>query len=287
VLYLILVSIIWSASFALFKSQLASLDADLTALLRLLLALVIFLPFFRPARIPTRTRLWFALIGGIQYGLMYMMLNESYQFLNGWQVALMTLFTPIYIVLIDSCWRRRLDTVFLLASIFAVAGAAIIMTQEHAMLAGSWKGCLLVQGADICFALGLLMYREHKLKIPEISDSELYALPYAGAVAVAAIGTVISGGFAQVASIDADQWMTLLYLGTVSSGLCFFWWNKGATMVSPGMLAALSNIKIPMAVLVGLVVFKEESGDLTRLIVGSATMIVAIALAQERAKETV
>jgi hypothetical protein len=58
-------------------------------------------------------------------------------------------------------------------------------------------------------------------------------------------------------------------------------------MVSPGMLAALSNIKIPMAVLVGLVVFKEESGDLTRLIVGSATMIVAIALAQERAKETV
>lgn len=284
-LYLLLASIIWSASFALFKSELASLDANLTAFLRLLLALVIFLPFFRTGRIPKKARLWFALIGGIQYGLMYIMLNEAYQFLNGWQVALMTLFTPVYIVLMDSIWRKRLDMVFLLASFFAVAGAAIIITQEHALYAGSLKGCLLVQGADICFALGLLMYREHKLKIPETSDSELYALPYAGAVAVATVGTLFSGGFGQLASLDVNQWMTLLYLGTISSGLCFFWWNKGATQVSPVMLAAMSNLKVPLAVVVGLAVFGEDPGDLTRLIVGSITMIVAIALAQERAKD--
>ncbi|MBN1403251.1 MAG: EamA family transporter [Opitutales bacterium] len=281
--YLIIVSLIWSASFALFKSQLANLDASLTAALRLTLALIVFLPFFRPSLLKIREALMYLATGSIQYGLMYVLLNQSYAYLNGWQVALMTMLTPIYIVLLDGIWKRHVNMVFLFASFLTVSGAVIVLSKGQAIETGSLRGCLLVQAADICFAFGQLVYRYQRLKSPDIRDRNIYALMFVGGASLALLSCLMNGNQGELLQISSKQWLTLVYLGTVSSGLCMFWWNLGATKVSTGILAALSNIKVPLAVFVSIALFGENAGHWPSLIVGSVVMLAGILIARKKA----
>ena len=69
-------------------------------------------------------------------------------------------------------------------------------------------------------------------------------------------------------------------LGVAASGLGFFLWNRGATRVSAGTLAAMNNVKIPLAVACSLVVFGEQA-DLPRLFLGGGLMASAVWLAQK------
>lgn len=286
-LYLLAVSIIWSATFGIFKTSLASLDPSLVAFLKLALSAALFLPFYRPSRIPKEAKFIFFAIGVVQYGFMQLCFTYSFQYLTAWQVALMTLFTPIYIVAIDGLMKRGLDWVFLSCAFLTVIGAGIAMLNGDSVAPASLTGCLIVQLSDICFALGLLLYRKARLRFTEVKDRELYALLYAGALLPALLGTVISGGFASFASIGGSQWIALLYLGLVSSGLCLFWWNLGATKVSTGIVAVLSNLKIPMAVAICLLFFGENAGAWPRLVAGAAIMVIAVAFVQHRARKMV
>lgn len=284
-LYLIIVSIIWSASFGIFKTLLSSLDPNLVAFLRMALALVIFLPVFRPSKIPTRAKVVFFLIGMLEYGVMQLFLSHSFQYLNAWQVALMTLFTPIYIVALDGVMKRRVDWIFLACATMTVVGAGIAMIYDGCVAPDSLVGCLLVQGADISFALGILLYRKARESFGSVLDRELYALLFLGGTLLALVGTVFSNGLAELPGITVKQWGALIYMGTISSGICLFLWNLGATRVCTGVLAVLSNIKVPMAVFVSLILFGEDPGAWQRLLIGAVIMMAAVAIVQHRAKK--
>jgi len=286
VIYLFTVSVIWSASFGLFKSCLTTVDPSLAAFLRLALALLAFVPFLNVKNLPAKARLAYCAIGAVQYGLMYMFLNRSFQYLDGWQVALMTIFTPFYIVIIEGFWKKKVDVVFLAAALLAIAGAAIAICDKGCTLPDSITGCVLVQLSDISFAAGVLAYRHVRRNHPEVSDARLYALLFAGGTAIALCMTLFSGGFGQIARLTAIQWEVLLYMGLVSSALCFFLWNVGATKVSTGTLAVMSDLKIPMAVAVSLGFFNESAGSWARLATGSAIICLAAYLAHKRAERT-
>ena len=230
-IYLLVVSAIWSVSFGLFKTCLTTVDPSLAALLRLALALAAFLPFLNVKKLPAKARLAYFAIGAVQYGLMYMFLNRSFQYLDGWQVALMTIFTPFYIVIIEGLWKKKLDGTFMTAALLAVVGAAMAISDKGRVLPSSITGCALVQLSDISFAAGVLAYRRVRRNNPEVSDLRLYALLYAGGTAISLCMTLVSGGFVQIAQLGATQWEALLYMGLVSSALCFFLWNVGATKV--------------------------------------------------------
>ncbi len=90
-----------------------------------------------------------------------------------------------------------------------------------------------------------------------------------------AVATTLTGGWGSLTALDPRQIGTLLYLGLLASGLCFFWWNKGAVLSNAGTLAAFNNLKIPLAVAVSLLVF-GESANLIRLISGGAIILIAI-----------
>ncbi|MCB0283255.1 MAG: EamA family transporter, partial [Calditrichaeota bacterium] len=75
--------------------------------------------------------------------------------------------------------------------------------------------------------------------------------------------------------INSNQIMVLLYLGILSSGICFFLWNYGATKVNNGTLAVLNNLKVPLGVLISITVF-GENGDWKRLLLGGTVIFAAI-----------
>jgi drug/metabolite transporter (DMT)-like permease len=270
---LLVVSIVWAFSFGLVK-RLGGLDPTAVAALRLVMALIVFSPFLRPGRIGVRQMIRLALIGAVQFGIMYILYLRSYAHLHAYEVALFTITTPLFVTLIDAAVERRWRMRYLVAAVLSVAGAAVVVWRSigDAAIIG---GFLLVQLSNICFAGGQVAWRAERRRLPSgCSDASVFALPFAGALLTTlavSLATTNWGGF----SATGGQWMIVLYLGAVSSGVCFFLWNKGATQVNAGTLAAFNNAKIPLGIAASILVFGEKA-DIGRLLAGGALMALGV-----------
>ena len=277
--FLLLVSIVWAFSFGLIKGRLAGLDSSFISAARLGLALLVFLPFFRPRGLTLRLVLSLTAIGAVQFGLMYLAYNESYKHLPAHEVALFTLTTPIFVTLFADALERTLRLRALLAALLAVVGAAVVASKTN-MVASSLIGFGLVQLSNAAFAIGQVLYRRVRASSPTLSDRQVFALLYAGGLIVTLPLSLAQTDFTSFALNHSQIW-TLLYLGVVASGLCFFWWNLGATRVSTATLAVFNNAKVPLGVACSLLFF-GESTNLPRLLIGGALLVGALALAKNK-----
>lgn len=278
--YLIAVSIIWAFSFGFIKTNLMGIDPTFVAWARMVIALPLFLPFLRLKRLPVSVAARLILIGVVQYGLMYITYLQAFRYLDAYQVALFTIFTPLYVTLINDIRTSRFRILNLGVAALAVFGAAIIQYRGTS-LEGILKGFFLMQLSNICFAFGQIEYKRLRPRFNHLRDRQVYALLYLGAAAVTTLATTGVGGWTSFRLLSVKQVGTLLYLGALASGLCFFWWNKGAVLTNTGTLAVFNNMKIPLAILVSLVVF-GESTDLLRLILGGSIMVFAVWISQRR-----
>lgn len=280
--YLIVVSLIWAFSFGLIKTcligSLAGVDPTFVAWARMVIALPIFLPFLRLRKLSGPIAIRLVLIGAVQYGMMYICYLQAYLYLEAYQVALFTIFTPIYVTLINDLYTHRFRAGSLGAAGLAVIGAAVITCQIQSMK-GILIGFGLMQLSNLCFAYGQIEYKRLRPAFSHLKDHQVYGLLYLGAATVTAVATTLTGGWGSLSGLDLRQIGTLLYLGLIASGLCFFWWNKGAVLTNAGTLAVFNNLKIPLAVAVSLVVF-GETADLVRLIPGSGIILIAIWLSR-------
>jgi len=284
--YLIIVSLVWAFSFGLIKTcligDLAGIDPTFVAWARMAIALPVFLPFLRLKRLPGAVAVRLLIIGIVQYGLMYIAYLQSYRYLEAYQVALFTIFTPLYVTLLNDLRTRRLRKWSMGTAGLAVIGAAII-TYQTTPLKGILTGFFLMQLSNLCFAYGQIAYKDLRPSFSHLKDHQVYALLYLGAAAVTGLATTLTGGWGSLAELDLKQASTLLYLGILASGLCFFWWNKGAVLTNAGSLAVFNNLKIPLAVAVSLLVFGEDA-DLLRLILGGALIVLALWLSRRKQK---
>jgi drug/metabolite transporter (DMT)-like permease len=276
---LLAVSAIWAFSFGLNKG-LGPLDPTAVAAIRLALSLAVFIPFFRPRGLSAGQALRLALVGAVQFGAMYVLYQRSYATLRAFEVALFTITTPILVAFIDALLENRWRGRFFAAAALSVAGAGVVLWRsigDSAILAGF----VLVQLANLCFAGGQVAWRRERARLPAgKSDASVFALPYAGGLAVALAVSLVSTSWRSF-SAGPTQWATLAYLGGVASGLCFFLWNRGATQVNAGTLAVFNNAKIPLGVACSLLVFGERA-DLGRLLAGGGLMAVGAVVAGRR-----
>jgi len=274
--FLLLASFIWAFSFGLIKRYLGGLDAGFVAFVRLGLAFLLFLPLLRPRRISLAMTLRLLLIGLLQFGLMYVLYIQSFRFLAAHQVALFTIFTPVFVALADDLWERRFRPLHFWTACLAVAGTAVIVysgLEKSSLLAGF----ALVQASNLCFALGQILYRRLLPEEKKWRDRDGFAWLYLGGTAAAALAMLLWTQGPPAADLSGAQVRVLLYLGLLASGAGFFLWNVGATKVSAGLLAVFNNVKIPLAIVVSLVVFHEQT-DLLRLALGGAAILLALAL---------
>lgn len=277
-LYLLAVSLLWAVSFGLIKGQLAGTDATAVAAVRIGVSLLVFLPLWRPRRTPGPVAAQYAVIGAVQFGLMYVLYIAAYDDLAAYEVALFTIFTPLWVALVDDALSRRFSPWTFAAAAIAVGGAAIVKWQAVDS-PGLLRGFLLVQASNLCFALGQVVYRRVRARHPAPADHSVFAWLYLG-------GAVTAGGLSLVLSpagafdFTGEQWGVLLYLGAVATGLGFYGWNVGATRVDTATLAVFNNLKIPLAILVSLTLFGETLADPVRFVLGSA--VIAFALVAHR-----
>lgn len=268
-LNLILASLLWAFSFGLIKGRMSGLDPATVAAGRLLLAALVFSPFLFKHRFRAGDMGRTMLLGALQFGLMYWLYIASYAWLPAWLVALFTVFTPLYVVLISDAAARRMRWRNLLAAMVAVGGALLVVAWGLPE-AGAWRGVALLQGANLCFAVGMLVYPRLKMEIGA-TDATMIGWMYWGAFLLTGCGVLLGGGVA----LDAWDWpagVTLLYLGLLPTALGFYLWNRGAARVPAGWLAVANNLKIPLAVVVSWLVFREEA----HMIKGTLGLVVVV-----------
>ncbi len=274
-LELLIVSLIWAFSFGIIKDNLTGLNPSFVARARLGVALVTLLPFLRVRGITRKQVLQLVSIGAVQFGLMYISYNYSFQYLKAYEVALFTVFTPIYVTLVDQMLAKKVQGIGLIAALLAVIGTAIV---SWASLHSSQLvlGFLIVQISNLCFAFGQVIYRRVAHSIKEARDLQIFSLLYLGGFLITGISGLVSGGFTGLRLSSIQGW-TLLYLGVIASGIGFFLWNHAARRVNTGTLAVFNNLKVPLAVAVSLIFFAENA-DLPRLLVGGGIVLVGLAL---------
>ncbi|GLH71884.1 membrane protein [Geothrix limicola] len=268
---LLLVSILWALSFSL-TAHVSALGAPFVTAARSVLAALVFLPFLNTKGLGPRRALAFAGIGALQFGLMYLLYITSFRWLRPSEVALFTIFTPIFVTLADDLLARRWSWRILLTAAITVLGTGICVWTDLRR-AGLIRGFLVMQAANACFALGQVLYR----RLAPLSgkrDRDLMGLLYLGAAAVA-VGSAAPGlSWTRVSAMTLHQGLVLLYLGVVASGLGFFLFNAGARRSDMGTLAIFNNLKIPLAILAAGLVFREVV-DWSRLMTGGLVIACA------------
>lgn len=268
---LLIVSIIWALSFGL-TAQVADLGAPFVTAARTLLAALVFLPFLNLKGLPRKQVLTFAGIGALQFGLMYLFYIASFRWLRPSEVALFTIFTPLFVTAIGDLLDHRWSWLHLLTAALAVLGTGICVWSGLER-GGMVLGFLLMQAANLCFALGQVLYRRLAPATGK-RDRDLMGLLYLGAAVVAVAMVVPSFRWAALSGMAPRQVAVLLYLGVVASGLGFFLFNAGARRTDLGTLAIFNNLKIPLAILASGLVFREAV-DWPRLALGGAVIACA------------
>ena len=276
-LYLLIVSLVWAFSFGLVKNNLGDVSPYFVAAARLGISLIVFLPFFRWRGLDRKTALQLILIGAIQYGGMYIAYTYAFQYLKAFEVALFTIFTPLYVTLIHDYFQRRWNRAGLAAAFLAILGTAVVKVGTD-LPSTLLAGFLVVQISNLCFAFGQVWYREVLADKEDVKDRHIFALPYLGGAAASGLAALLFTDWSTLVFTSSQGW-TLLYLGAISSGLCFFLWNAGARKVDASTLAVFNDLKIPLAVVVSLVFFGEQA-NLTNLLIGSLIVMAALALSE-------
>lgn len=272
---LFIVSVAWGFSFGLIKGNLTGLDSNFVSLVRMALSLLVFLPFIKFKKI-NKAMFWKLLVTGmLQFGVMYIAYIASFRYLQAYEVAIFTIFTPLYVTLINDALNKKFNLWYLITALAAVAGTWLI-EQGQILSPGVLNGFVLVQISNLAFAFGQIYYRRLLAGSNELKDHEVFGVLYMGAVAITLAATLLFTPLHSI-TLNARQTWTLVYLGIFASGICFFLWNLGARKVNAGALAIFNDFKIPLAVAISLLVFSEKT-NLSNLLAGGLIVIASLVL---------
>jgi carboxylate/amino acid/amine transporter len=274
------VTALWAASFSLIGEFLAGrVDGYIAVFIRMILALLVLAPFLRLRQFSGRQQLQLAAIGALQIGVMYLFLYHAFLYLSVAEVLLFTIFTPLYVTLVDELLsgRRHLPGRWWLAAALAVVGAAVIRYDQ--LSEQFWFGFLLIQAANLCFAAGQVFYKRLPLG-NERQQLAIFALFFAGATLVSSFAMLAFADFSKTPT-TVLQWVILAWLGIAASGFGYLLWNLGSKRVNTAQLAIMNNMLIPAGLLVNFS-FWGQQVDWWRLAIGSTILLLSIAIASRR-----
>jgi carboxylate/amino acid/amine transporter len=277
-IYLFGTTLLWAFSFSLIGVYLAGqVDAWFSVLMRVALAVLLFLPFLKFRTVSKSLAIKLMGVGAIQLGVMYGFYYHSFLFLTVPEVLLFTVMTPLIVTLLNDALDRRFNPWFFIAATVATLGAITI--RYDGLSSDFVAGFFIVQGANLCFASGQVFYKRIMANEPNLSQHTVFGYFFIGAFLVAAVSFLLFGDVSTLPQTTL-QWGVLTYLGIVASGVGYFAWNKGATLVNVGTLAVMNNLLIPAGIIVNVLIWNRDA-DIARLSIGSGIILLALLINQK------
>tara|TARA_Y100000994_G_scaffold213688_1_gene189129 strand:- start:591 stop:1430 length:840 start_codon:yes stop_codon:yes gene_type:complete len=272
-IFLIISTIIWAFSFSIIGNYLSSdIDPWSLSLIRVIISFLIFLPFI-DLNINKKRMVYIIGVGAIQIGFMYSFYLNAFSFISVEKILLFTIFTPIYVTIISDIFQKKIKKFFLFLSILSVIGSLIIRITDVQLL--DLKGFILIQGANFSFALGQVLYKRY-IKNNSKLDYNLneFGYFYFGAIIIASLGSLI-----MIDSLSypksTTQWLLVLWLGAIASGLGYYFWNCGSVLVNNGTLAVMNNLVIPLGLFIEIVFFSKFI-NITNYVIGALIILSSI-----------
>ena len=255
-LYLIIVSILWSFSFGIIKFGLTGVDSIFISFFRSLIAFIFFssLTLYNIKKFSFDTKL--IIIGAIQFGLMYVFYIQSYQYLPAYLIATFTITTPIFVILFSQALMKESFSKNGILSVILVLIGSLMMRFNLANPLDYWFGFILIQCANMFFASGQIMFKKWHT---ENSDKDIvhnFSQMFFGATIVTSLFYFQTMDVKNI--LSTTNLLSLIFLGICSTGIGFLLWNIGATKVSNTRLAIMNNVVIPLAVLNSFFIFGED-----------------------------
>ena len=254
-IYLILVSILWSFSFGIIKYGLSGIDSSFISLMRNLIAFLFFasLSLYNFKKFIFDIKL--ILIGAIQFGLMYVLYIQSYQYLPAYLIATFTITTPIFIGIFSQLLQNKSFSLSGIFSILLVVLGSLMMRFNIVNPLDYWLGFFLIQCANICFAIGQIMFKKWYSKNTSVDIIYNFSQMFFGAVLITSIFSIINS--TNIGMLNTYNLFALLFLGLFSTGFGFLAWNLGSLQVSNERLAVMNNVVIPIAIFNSFLIFGE------------------------------
>ena len=255
-LYVIIVSILWSFSFGIIKFGLTGVDSIFISFFRSLIAFIFFssLTLYNIKKFSSDTKL--IIIGAIQFGLMYVFYIQSYQYLPAYLIATFTITTPIFVGLFSQALMKESFSKNGILSIILVLIGSFMMRFNLANPLEYWLGFILIQCANMFFASGQIMFKKW---YTENSDKDIvhnFSQMFFGATIVTSLFYFQTLDVQNI--LSTTNLLSLIFLGLGSTGIGFLLWNIGASKVSNTRLAVMNNVVIPLAVLNSFFIFGED-----------------------------
>ena len=163
-IYLIIVSILWSFSFGIIKYSLSGVDSSYISFIRSLIALLFFssISIYNIKKFTLDLKL--ILIGALQFGLMYIFYIQSYAYLPAYLIATFTITTPIFVGLASKYIARQSISKNGIYAISLVIIGSFLMRINFVNPLDYWFGFLLIQFANLFFASGQILFKEWKIE---------------------------------------------------------------------------------------------------------------------------
>ena len=272
-IYLIITTIIWSFSFSIIGNYLSpQINSWTLAFFRSFIAFIFFLPWYRKD-ISYKYLIRITSIGALQIGLMYVFYLTAFNYTTVQRILLFTITTPFYVVLISNLFERKFKLTVFLLSIFSIIGAFFLRTiyfDKNDLI-----GFVLIQSANLCFALGQILYKRFKQGNWSQGDKfHDFTYFFFGSLLISSFGLIISSQGLSLPGSFAE-WILVLWLGGISTGLGYYFWNRGSEYVSSTTLAVMNNLVIPTALLVETVFF-SRTVNIESYIIGTIIIISTI-----------
>jgi drug/metabolite transporter (DMT)-like permease len=260
VIYLILVSILWSFSFGIIKYGLSGIDSSFISLMRNLIAFLFFasLTLYNFKKFIFDIKL--ILIGAIQFGLMYVLYIQSYQYLPAYLIVTFTITTPIFIGIFSQLLQNKSFSLSGIFSILLVILGSLMMRFNIVNPLDYWLGFFLIQCANICFAIGQIMFKKWYSKNTSVDIIYNFSQMFFGAVLITSMFSIINS--TNIGLLNTYNLFALLFLGLFSTGFGFLTWNLGSIQVSNERLALMNNAVIPIAIFNSYLIFGEAINPL-------------------------
>ncbi len=255
-IYLIIVSILWSFSFGIIKYSLNGVDSSYISFIRSLIALLFFssISIYNIKKFTLDLKL--ILIGALQFGLMYIFYIQSYAYLPAYLIATFTITTPIFVGLASKYIARQSISKNGIYAISLVIIGSFLMRINFVNPFDYWVGFLLIQFANLFFASGQILFKEWKIENDGTDILHNFSQMFLGATLVTSLFYLLNASGSN--QLSSENLFALIFLGLISTGLGFLFWNLGSLKVANDKLAVMNNLIIPIAILNSYFIFGEQ-----------------------------
>ena len=196
------------------------------------------------------------LIGALQFGLMYIFYIQSYAYLPAYLIATFTITTPIFVGLASKYIARQSISKNGIYAISLVIVGSFLMRINFVNPLDYWFGFLLIQCANLFFASGQILFKEWKIENDGTDILHNFSQMFLGATLVTSLFYLFSSSGSN--QLSSENLFALIFLGLISTGLGFLFWNLGSLKVTNDKLAVMNNLIIPIAILNSYFIFGEQ-----------------------------